>query len=152
MKKNRFLIFIAVLLLIIIVILLLLRKTSKEEENVDEFSFGEVFEEIDLASNQSFIEISNTNITQYLPLDFSSYNNLLFAIDVDNKEEYFIIGKNLERSQQSQLEKIYSSSNEEDNIIFYSDDKYIYLIKSEEYSYIIDGIIKSFIVNYENKE
>lgn len=151
MKNIKFLAFVSILFAIVFVVFIINHNNSNKKE-IQVFPFDDLLEEINLASNESFDEISSNQITMYLPLAFSTENNLLFAVDVDNANEYFLIANNLDYNQKSQIESLYSNVKEEPNFIFYSDEKYVYVIKSEEYLYMIEGIIDSFIINYENRK
>lgn len=151
MKNIKFWIFIATLFATIFVVFLITYDNS-DKQQVQAFPFGNILEEINLASNESFTEVPKNQITMYLPFDFSKNDNLLFAVDVNNNKEYFFITKSLESKEKIQIESLYQNTPNEQNFIFYSDEEYIYIIKSEKYSYMIDGIIKSFIANYENRK
>lgn len=151
MKNIRFLIFISTLTAVTFVVLIIFNSDSNQNQTKD-FAFGDILEEINLASNESFTEISQNQITTYLPLTFSTYDNLLFAIDVNNEKEYFLIATNLNYNDKAQIESLYLNIPKDQSFIFYSKDKYVYVVKSEKYSYMIEGIMKSFITNYENKK
>ena len=151
MKNIRFLIFISTLTAVTFVVLIIFNSDSNQNQTKD-FAFGDILEEINLASNESFTEISQNQITTYLPLTFSTYDNLLFAIDVNNEREYFLIATNLNYNDKAQIESLYLNIPKDQSFIFYSKDKYVYVVKSEKYSYMIEGIMKSFITNYENKK
>jgi len=148
MKKYKFLIFISILLLIIGIIITI-KLLFKEEQKSEELSFGDVIEEISLASNNNFNQISKNDITRYIPINLSYKDNYIFAVDIDNNDEYFLLANNLTKEQQSQIKQL---SIQKESVIFYSDENYTYLINSEEYLYMIEGIIKSFISNYEKKK
>lgn len=151
MKNIKFLVFVSILFATIFVVFIVSHSNLNEKEK-QYFPFGDLLEEINLVANERFDEISSNQITMYLPLTFSTENNLLFAVDVDNVNEYFLIANNLDYNQKSQIESLFSNVTEEQNFIFYSDEKYVYVIKSEEYLYMLEGIIDSFIINYENRK
>lgn len=147
MNKTKFLIFVFSFLIVLSIAIIIIDKTKEKKEDVDEtFKLGDIYEEVNLASNQSFEEISKDKITMYLPVSFSSEEDFLYAVDVDNQNEYFFVAMNLSLEDQTKL-KNFRSNKAEKNFIFYADQKYTYLIKSSEYSDVIEGIIKSFINN-----
>jgi len=145
MKSKKFLIFISVLIIISIAIIFVINREEKKEEPKG-FLFEEVLEEINLAlDGDVFTEILDMRISHYIPI--SKIDNLLLAINHSNENEYFLLGKNLDNEQRLQLESMYSNKGD-DSSIFYSDDEYLYFIKSEQNLYMIEGIINSFIYNY----
>jgi len=147
MNKTKFLIFVFSFLIVLSIAIIIIDKTKEKKEDVeDSFGLGEIYEEVNLASNESFDIVSKDDITMYLSTDLSDEDDFVYAKDLNNFGEYFFIARNIPLEVQSKLRGLYSKD-EEENFIFYSDEIYTYLIKSSEYSYMIEGIIKSFINN-----
>ena len=150
--KKYLLTVIALLLVAVIALILLKFNNKKDDENscIDGLDLQEIYLSISLSTNSVFDIQDESLITNYLPLDFSGLDEYLLATRQDVLDEYFIIIKDLDNEQIDFLntvvdnqKNIYPERFEKAKINTHNNITYV--IFSDEYSSVIEGIIRSYI-------
>lgn len=151
MKKNiKFIIF-TLLLVCLILCLLIIKFCVKEPEtkNCNNFELETLVNEINLATNNKFAAPLDNDMSMYAPIVFSMETNYVFSHrDDDISRDYFIIAQNLGETEMFELENFVKTNNElytDNQIKMETHGGYTYVIFSEEYDSIIEGIIRSYV-------
>lgn len=150
MKKNIKFIMIAILIVCLtscILALVFLKKESNKKI-CNDFEFSILAEEINMATNNNFLQSLDTNISQYIPVNISEEANHIFMHGEDLYSDYFIIVQNLNESDYFDLENYVKTNNKlykEKQIKFGTYGEYTYAIYSKQYASIIEGIIRSYV-------
>lgn len=148
MKKKTKILLIAILFICLVTSLLTVHFLNRQNNKkiCPYFELDEVFLEINLVTNNSYL-LSNYEMSLYIPISFSLENNYVFAYDLQNPG-YFLLAKDLDEQSKAELEDYVSTNNKlypENKMKFGKNEQYTYIILSDKYDSVIEGIIRSYI-------
>jgi len=147
MKKFIKIFIYITMLICLLSCLCLLIFMRKEEKKCSNFEYSDVLYEINLATNGYYedtrIEI---DVSSYLPVSFDENKKYAFGNNYEEKNEYFLLVENLTKEEKETLKEFVETNIKLENDIKLEEyDKYTYIIASDSYTSIIEGIIRSFI-------
>jgi len=149
MKKNmKFVIFLILVCLIVCLFIVKLFLNTSKEETCNNFDLNDLVNEINLATNNSFTNLQNSNMSMYIPVSFTKDVNYIFLNTPEKETEYFIIAQNLSENELLDLNDFVETNNklyENNQIKMGTHGEYTYAIYSDRYNSIIEGIIRSYI-------
>lgn len=147
MKKYMKFIILGVLLLCLISTILITNKLIKNKNTCNNFELSDIVNEININTNHNFESSLRNDIYTYIPIEISDETNYVFG-NVENNTEYYMIIQNLNEKDILELKKfidIKNSKYEKKQIKMETRGEYTYVILSEKYSTVIEGIIRSYI-------
>lgn len=147
MKKYIKILWIPILIICLLVSVLIIFLLNKDDKTECNFDMDDVLLQIDVVTNNSFYQLTLSEIFLFIPVDFNVDDKYVFAA---NKEtgEYFLLAENLNEDQIFELKDFVETNNElyPNKLIKLEEyNKYIYVVCSKEYDSSIEGIIRSYI-------